>query len=74
MKGETYYMKSILEWGRAMDCYLCKHGQRPAALTLDATLEEIVATTLTVKEVRALHLHYKLMIGEIIHEDNINRR
>ena len=42
MKGTTYYMKSILEWEKEMDCYLCRHGQRPAELTLGATLEEIV--------------------------------
>ena len=25
--GATYYMKSILEWGKEMNYYLCRHGQ-----------------------------------------------
>ena len=35
-----------------------------AALTLDATLEELVYTTLTAKEVRTLHDHNTLTIGK----------
>ena len=74
VKGATYYMKSILEWGKTMDCYLCRHGHRPAACTLDATLEEIATTPLTAKEVRTLHQHNTLTIGELIHDDTTNRR
>ena len=29
VKGATYYMKSILEWGKEIKCYLCRHGKRP---------------------------------------------
>ena len=57
-----------------MNCYLFGHGQRSTALTLDQTLEVIVNTTLRVKAVRAVHLHNTRMTGEIIHDDNTNRR
>ena len=66
-------MKSILEWGKEMDCYLCRHGQRPAELTLDTTLEKIATPTLTATVKRKLHQHNTLLIGEIIQDDNIKR-
>ena len=74
VKGATYYMNSILEWGKAIDCYLCRHVNRPAACTLDSTLEEIVTTPLTAKEVQTLHLHNTLTIGEIILDDTTNKK
>ena len=71
--GHLLYER-ILEWEKEMNCYLCGNGQRSAALTLDATLQEMVTTALTAEERRKLHQLNTLIIGEVIHDANRETR
>ena len=73
VKGATYYMKSILEWGREMGCYLCKFGYRPEQPTLDVTLANYLSPTPTQQETQKLRRTPHQYVGEIVHESDAGR-
>ena len=73
VKGATYYMKNTIEWRKHMDCYLRRHVQRPAELTIDATLEEIATPTLTTLAKRKPYKDNTLVISEILHDTNTEK-